>query len=243
MIANDFSREFAVIDIDAFNRSVVPFAGWLLSSTLAAGAVAVLVLLLQMIFRRWLTPAWRHRLWWLVALRLVLPALPSNPISRWVPDFERRAKALFAQLSKPAPAADHVPSRPPTSPDEAHAYGPRVTVKLLGFEGSSTVADPTAGASSAAPALLVDSSPSNETDPRVAPPAGRPGDWPAALFAIWATGAALLLVRLIVANASLARRLRRSLPIADPTLLRLLAEGCAELGLRRQPKLLATDVV
>ena len=54
---------------------------WLQRTAWQTAILVALVLLFQRLFRRWLTPRWRHALWWLVMARLVLPATPASGVS------------------------------------------------------------------------------------------------------------------------------------------------------------------
>lgn len=54
---------------------------WLQRTAWQTAILVALVLLFQRLFRRWLTPRWRHALWWLVMARLVLPATPVSGVS------------------------------------------------------------------------------------------------------------------------------------------------------------------
>src|SRR5262245_27742438 len=49
--------------------------------SLQAGLLAVIVLGVQLLLRRRLSPRWRCALWWLVVLRLVLPFSPKSSFS------------------------------------------------------------------------------------------------------------------------------------------------------------------
>ena len=52
---------------------------WLLAATLRASALAVIILGIQLLLRRWLPAQWRYALWLPMVLVLVLPALPAVP--------------------------------------------------------------------------------------------------------------------------------------------------------------------
>ncbi|KZE74918.1 hypothetical protein AV654_28665 [Paenibacillus elgii] len=54
---------------------------WLCYSTLAASAVALLVMALQTLFHRQMSPRMRHALWLIVLIRLLLPDFPNSPLS------------------------------------------------------------------------------------------------------------------------------------------------------------------
>ncbi len=57
------------------------FFNWLCRASWEASVMVVLVLLVQWLLRRQLTPRWRHGLWVLVVLRLALPCSVHSPIS------------------------------------------------------------------------------------------------------------------------------------------------------------------
>lgn len=54
---------------------------WLIRTSWQVAALVGLVLVAQVAFRRWLTPAWRHALWMLIVLRLLMPIVPASAFS------------------------------------------------------------------------------------------------------------------------------------------------------------------
>lgn len=54
---------------------------WFCYSTLAASAVGLLVIAIQALFRRQMSPRMRHALWLIVLIRLLLPDFPNSPFS------------------------------------------------------------------------------------------------------------------------------------------------------------------
>ncbi len=55
------------------------FGSWLLENSWQAAILAILIFTVQFIFRRWLTPFWRHALWLLLIVKLLIPFnLESN---------------------------------------------------------------------------------------------------------------------------------------------------------------------
>ncbi|WP_054973032.1 M56 family metallopeptidase [Paenibacillus sp. A3] len=54
---------------------------WFCYSTLAASAVALLVMAIQALFRRHMSARMRHALWLIVLIRLLLPDFPNSPLS------------------------------------------------------------------------------------------------------------------------------------------------------------------
>ena len=58
----------------------VPLA-WLVAASWKAALVVALLVVVRALLRGWLPAAWRHALWSLVALRLLIPVGPASPFS------------------------------------------------------------------------------------------------------------------------------------------------------------------
>src|SRR4051812_7201360 len=58
-----------------------PFLVWLLHASWQASILVLVVGAVQWVFRDQLAPRWRHALWFLVVLRLVLPISPPSALS------------------------------------------------------------------------------------------------------------------------------------------------------------------
>src|SRR5438552_14746691 len=54
---------------------------WLARVSWQASVLILLVLIVQWVCRRWMSPAWRHSLWLLVVARLVLPVSLESRVS------------------------------------------------------------------------------------------------------------------------------------------------------------------
>jgi len=54
---------------------------WFCYATLTASVVGLLVMAIQALFRRHLSPRMRHALWLIVLIRLILPDFPNSPVS------------------------------------------------------------------------------------------------------------------------------------------------------------------
>src|SRR5690242_5171273 len=81
-------------------RSIVlvgePFVQWLLRSSWQAALVVAMVLLLRRAASPFLGPRWRHALWGLVLLRLIMPVAPQSRFS--VMQIARGAVAVWDSL-------------------------------------------------------------------------------------------------------------------------------------------------
>jgi len=64
-----------------FFLSIVRAAEGVLEISLRASVVIGLVLLVQWLFQKWLSPRWRYILWLVVLVRLILPVSPQSPLS------------------------------------------------------------------------------------------------------------------------------------------------------------------
>ena len=58
-----------------------PWLRWLLSASVQASVLVVLVTGVQLALGRWLSPSWRYALWGLVVVRLLMPIAPGSPWS------------------------------------------------------------------------------------------------------------------------------------------------------------------
>ena len=83
--------------------------GWLLQTTWQAAVVTVIILLVQFLLRRRLSPAWRHGLWFLLVARLLMPMTPSSAVS--VFNLANWSRRQAARVSVQAPAAEAPRSR------------------------------------------------------------------------------------------------------------------------------------
>ncbi|MBL9169784.1 MAG: hypothetical protein JNN07_18740 [Verrucomicrobiales bacterium] len=65
---------------------VSAFREWLITPTLQASVLVLVVLAVQWMFQKQLRPRWRYALWWVVLLKLMLPWAPESSLSvfNWV---------------------------------------------------------------------------------------------------------------------------------------------------------------
>lgn len=81
----------------------VDLADWIWEATWQASLLVALVMVAQIVFRKWLSPAWRHALWALVVARLLLPVLPESPFSMFNVLPQRMAVDLIEPVGLPQP--------------------------------------------------------------------------------------------------------------------------------------------
>src|SRR3954447_23110660 len=111
--------------LDTTRDLIAPLLPWLLRASGGAAAVALLVLFVQTAFGRWLTPAWRYRLWGLVVLRLMLPVLPASPTSLWNLRVAAPVRGLITSSGETQPV------RTAPIPPAVPAARPGLTVKVF----------------------------------------------------------------------------------------------------------------
>lgn len=203
---------------------IVQHLEWLLRTSLSAAGVAGLVLLAQFLFGRWLTPAWRYRLWGLVVLRLLLPAVPPSATSIW-----NAGRLVPANWSMAGPRSERSPATSAdgsTADDEQLRHAKRADmVVTYGAVPPLTHA-----------AVHPATSGFRTQDDR---------SWPSprVLLAVWIGVASLLFGRVLISNLVLSRRLRGASQVRDARVLHELDRCCRAAGVSRRPMLCITDVV
>lgn len=203
---------------------------WLWRATWQASVLVLLVVLVQWLFRARLTPQWRHALWWLVLIRLLLPVAPATPFSLF----------NFAPVE---PAVETGARLQSVWNGGSWRRGPAFAIE----NPTQRLAPTSPSAGSAAEATRADSPPAPAAVPGVAirastasSPAHR-AFW--ALFGFWLTGVLFLGVRLIIGNYGFAGRLGRRSPSRHPVVLATLEECRRVLGVRRPPVVVETPEV
>ncbi len=190
---------------------VQPFFQWLVRSTVQAGLLVCLILLIQAVLRRKLGVRWHHALWLILVLRMVLPWAPQ---SRWsvfnvmaVWDRPRQSLATLGELSERPPVSNSAESS--TSPPAGS--GPATNVDE---QPKSMDRAPTGVQKSEGPALH---------------PAWGARDL---LPLIWVAGALALGTYVAASNLKLWRAISIEHPSTDKDVLELLEECRAQMGLR-----------
>ncbi len=190
-------------------------------SSAQAGALALLILVAQTVFRRQIPPHWRCALWLLVAARLLVPVSLHSAASLFnlVPPLRRPAETAM----RPPPGISGDPqalhgldrplglTRAPAAPTESSA------------ESAPPRAAPASGVATAAP-------------PAAAPtPAPTPFHWSRLLLGLWLTGALAMCACLLLSTIVLARRFRPARRLRDPAVDERLRTAQRRLGLAAAP--------
>ncbi len=198
-------------------------SGWLVHALQASWQVALLigaVWLVQRAAGKRLSPRWRHALWWLVALRLALPSLPTLPFAPV--NWNAAERAVDTRVAEWAPRAAPfgLPRRVP-DPGEPDAADPVATQPAV------APAEPTGlkwyAPDPASVQVSVD-------DPeRVSPWLQR------ALFALWLLGVSWSAGVLLACERRFRRRLSGARDVDDPALLEELRQEARRCGLSHSP--------
>src|SRR5208282_4923570 len=84
--------------------------GWLLQTSWQAAVLAGLILAAQLLLRKKLSPAWRHGLWFLLLVRLLMPMTPSSALSIFNLAKAPRPAVMTKPVTVAPPAAVSLPA-------------------------------------------------------------------------------------------------------------------------------------
>lgn len=192
-----------------------PSFEFLLQASWQGGLLVFVVLGMQRILRRQLTPAWRHALWWVVLGRLLIPITPPSTWSLF---------NLTPTTTRPSIL----------SPDSFTSTSGWLQVVATSAWGPSV--DKLAPTS----VFTVDR---EATPPAVSPGTSPARSLGGAMTLVWGVGALVLLGRIGLQNLWFARRVRGLMRPADPDLLAMLDECRVRMGIQRRIDLLQGDAV
>ena len=182
----------------------------------AAGVLVLLVLAVQRVFQKQLSPPWRCALWLLVVMRL-LPFSFNSDTSIF---------NLLPHWSAANPAADGTGS---VVPNQTALLLNQATTQPISAIPLSGNPDATA-----------------ESEPASAEPATgflANWTWATSLFFAWLAGVCALVGYVAAVSVALTRSLARLKPLDDPAVLDVLRDCCRRMGIRRAPVLIVGDVV
>jgi len=107
---------------------------WLLAATLRASVLAVIILGIQLVLRRWLPAQWRYALWLPMLLVMLLPALPEVPFG-WSPKKSAGIPAIAMQapaVSDPVVSGGEEAWVPMMGKHKARIMNPFAIVWIIG---------------------------------------------------------------------------------------------------------------
>jgi len=203
--------------MESLSVHMQPFVAWLLRSTLQAGILIGLILLVQMALRSKIGPRWSQALWLILLLRMVLPWAPASHFS------------IFNLI----PRADssvgwRLPRRLPDGGLKPTLHTSVSTGNTPASAGASSQPTPHQLSGSQDPHFL---SVGRQLARSIA----------AGLPLIWLAGALVLGIYICVSSFSLLRIIRRERPLTDQRILDLVEDCKAEMGIRTVLGIVATD--
>jgi len=207
---------------------------WLLQTSWQAAVLAVLILLAQWLLRKRLTGVWRHGLWLLLVVRLVMPMTPSSAVSIFNLAKPPQPGLMPAAVPSAAPAAvpEALPvDAPPTSDLAQRRENPAQPV-LTSAIRAENVSQP--GLLPAAAGLASAKSVSREA---------KPVNWLGVGALVWFAGALVLALRFAWLNRRFGRRLAAYLPVRDEVFVRLFGECADSLGVKHRVVVIETEEV
>lgn len=189
---------------------------WLLTATLRASVLAVVILGLQFVLRRWLPAAWRHALWLPMLAVLLLPAMIEAPFAVLPQITTSSAPSVVVTREKSTTIVSSAVSPVPEISEAAE-------LTIIAEEGSLPVA---------ATAIVA------------AAPILPPATSKLSICAIvWLVGTCGMLVMGFIGYRRNMRRINSHASAPDRVLLASIADAARETGLKRAPQtLISPDV-
>lgn len=202
-----------------------PFFQWLLRTTVQAGILICLILLLQRMLSRRLGVCWHNSLWLLLLICMAMPWKPPSPVSMFnlVPRSVRQGQIKYAPQG--GVADDSFESDAPRRGTTESTVAPTVGV-----------AEDSAQTVTAAPEMREEGLPLAGSRPAPV----RVADM---LPLIWLAGALVLGAYVFASNFNLWRIVKRERPSTDQKTLDLLEDCKGEMGIRTIVGLVITDKV
>jgi len=232
--------------------SAASILAWLWVASWQVALLAAVVLIAERLLARWLTPRWRHALWLVVMLRLLVPAQPEVPALAvdWNAAGERIAQRGFPRRALGRSERERSGAEPRLDPrageaDEAEVRGLDAARSSVATATRPRAANDVLGGRSADPASRFEDERGDE--PALANLAAEPPSprlrWKPAVALAWAGVALALLLRDLMLELAFRRRLARESDVRDERVLAILEDCRARIGVRRAVRLVHTDLV
>lgn len=220
---------------------------WLQHTTLHVSVLVLLILGVQAIFGRWLTPRWRYGIWFIVLIRLMMPQVPADPLG------------IRIQGSETIPAADPLPvnpeentessnwigmmpSRPPSDWVAPKKFEELDLVRSIEDETEPAASKPERRRMSRTP-IGLSSFPRQTHEAPVVAEAGTGFAWTDLIAGAWLLIAFGFAVRAWLQESRFRRGLRLATEVQNRKALEILESCRATLGLRRPVRLVETGMV
>ncbi|MFC1603638.1 M56 family metallopeptidase [Planctomycetota bacterium] len=216
--------------MESLSTSLQPFFDWLSRSTIRAGMVICLILLIQRVLRGRLTVRWHYVLWLILVVRMVLPFAPQSRFSIFnLITWQNQSHAPGDVASSKAGAESSAPQQ--TSSQQEKGLQSSETVLAV-------VSDATSKEQDAGLSVLPGTS-----DEQTSPTTEFVLGFVNALPVLWLAGAVLLGGYIVICNLKLWRAASVESPSTDKEVLDLLEECRSEIGLRTIVALVPSEKV
>jgi beta-lactamase regulating signal transducer with metallopeptidase domain len=238
--------------------SLESFLAGLSRVSFQAALLTILVLVAQAVFRRKLSPRWGCALWWLVALRLLLPISPESPVSIFnaLPSLGMLSKSPARAVQEALTSRYNAAQAETTQFDLSQAADPAAGAAPLylrqepqSFRNASfgPGKSPEAGPEMPAQASGATSRPANapQNSRRTLWPERR-NAWPPGsliLFVVWLAGVLMLGAHLLRATLRLRRSLAGLPRVTSPETLGVLDDCKQQMGVSQPLPVFETDTV
>jgi len=208
--------------MESLNAQLQPFFEWLLRTTVQAGLLICVILLLQRILRNRLSIRWHYGLWLLLLVRMSLPWAPQSRASMFNliprPAHHQQAEYKQQENSEQSVGSDFAGSEPvesvPASPATTTQESPEAVTVIPSIKQG--VQNPlTPGFSKIVKILPL----------------------------LWLAGALVLAVYVCAGNFNLWRIVKRRRPLTDQKILELLEDCKAQMGIQTILGIVPTDKV
>ena len=198
---------------------------WVVQTTWQSAVLAGLVLLVQLLFRKHLSAAWRYGLWLLVVVRLWMPVPPQSALSIFnLARIEPLGGGSGTATAALSPSASPLPTAAPARNSRVAAQG---GVDTAEFRATTGLGDSQGAVESSAHGL--------------GPPPTT--SWFEVSLRLWLVGACLFGLRLVWFDAQFRSRLAGYVPVADEMAVRLLDECRNAMGIRQRVRLIESEQV
>ena len=213
---------------------------WLIATSWQVALLVVLVLVLQRMLGRWLTPRWRYALWLLVLARLFLPVQPE--VARGAVDWDLVSLhewPVSTVPSQPEPGESTDTSSDAMLAETLDESGPEATTAPARVGESA----PTRFSAEQRPVSLLGASsePKLPEDPRASQKP--PIHWTLWLTLAWLATVVLLIARDLYRERAFRRSLRRAAPVSDRAVTELFEQCRLAARFDRSVELVHTDLV
>ncbi len=236
--------------LELLHSASVVLADWFLETSVQVAVLVAVVWTVCAVAGERLTARWRYALWALVFVRLLLPVVPSSPVSLHnVGGAVASVDSVTDRSEGAASSASPNTARDRTGPADPDDRSTSPTAEIAPAEP----ADDEHGAASSAPtghgsifaAIDRDGPDIEATESRSTTASAMSTAWPwrSSALLLWLTGAALALGWTLFRELRFVRRLRAARIVDEPRVEATLAALLTQAGVTRRVRVVRTDLV